>query len=577
MALRRALAQGYGAGDFKADILAGTVVGIVALPLSMALAIASGVPPQHGLYTAIVAGLAIALLGGSKVQVSGPTAAFVVILAPISARFGLGGLAVATLLAGLLLVAMGFARFGRFVEFVPYPVTTGFTAGIAVVIGVLQLKDFLGLAPGELPPHFVDRAVALARALPTARWSELAVGLSTLAVLLAWPSFSKRIPAPLVALLFGAAVAAALAALVPGAEVATIASRFRYLVDGIEHTGIPQLPPLPVLPWRLPGADGAPLGLSFALVRELLPSAFAIAMLGAIESLLSAVVADGMTGKKHDPDAELIGQGIGNMLSPLFAGIAATGAIARTATNVRAGARSPFAAVFHALFVLTAVVALAPILGRLPMAALAALLLQVAWRMAEAKHFAHMVRVAPRADLLVLLSCFGLTVLFDMVVAVSVGIVFAALLFMQRMAAVSRAELVSVDELDLDEPMPEGVLFYEIAGPLFFGAANKAMTTLRTVARKGVKVVVLDLRSVPIIDATGLVALDSTVSKLRDAGIVVVLAGVQPQPLRALAKAHWRNVPGSLAIGKQFDKSLEVARSYATGGAEAPGLHATRA
>jgi SulP family sulfate permease len=577
VALRRSLAQGYGAGDLKADLLAGTVVGIVALPLSMALAIASGVPPQHGLYTAIVAGFAIALLGGSKVQVSGPTAAFVVILAPISARFGLGGLAVATLLAGLLLVAMGLARFGRFVEFVPYPVTTGFTAGIAVVIGVLQLKDFLGLTPRELPLHFVDRAIELARALPTARWSEALVGCATLAVLLVWPSLSKRIPAPLVALLFGAAVAAALAALVPGVEIATISSRFRYAIDGVEHAGIPQLPPLPVLPWRLPGADGQPLGLSFALVRELLPSAFAIAMLGAIESLLSAVVADGMTGKKHDPDAELLGQGIGNVVSPLFGGIAATGAIARTATNVRAGARSPFAAVFHSVFVLAAVVGLAPLLGHLPMAALAALLLQVAWRMAEAKHFAHMLRVAPRSDLLVLLSCFGLTVLFDMVVAVTVGIVFAALLFMQRMASVSRAELVSVDELDLDEPMPEGVLFYEIAGPLFFGAANKAMTTLRTVARKGVKVVVLDFRSVPIIDATGLVALDSTVGKLRDAGIVVVLAGVQPQPLRALAKAQWRNIPGSLAIGKRFDQSLEVARAYALGSAEAPGLHSTRA
>ncbi|HEX9800206.1 MAG TPA: C4-dicarboxylic acid transporter DauA [Thermoanaerobaculia bacterium] len=575
-ALRRSLAQGYGAADLRADLLAGLTVGIVALPLAMALAIASGVPPQQGLYTAIVAGLAIALLGGSKVQVSGPTAAFVVILAPIAARHGLGGLAVATLLAGLLLTAMGLARFGRFVEFVPHPVTTGFTAGIALVIGVLQLKDFLGLVPGVLPPHFVDRAVALARALPTARWSEALVGAVTLAVLLVWPSVSKRLPAPLVALGAGTAVAVALAALVPGAEVATIASRFRYVVDGVERAGIPQLPPLPGLPWRLPGADGAPLGLTFALVRELVPPAFAIAMLGAIESLLSAVVADGMTGKKHDPDAELVAQGIGNVLSPLFGGIAATGAIARTATNVRAGARSPVAAVVHSLFVLAAVVALAPALGHLPMAALAALLLQVAWRMAEAKHFAHMLRVAPRPDILVLLSCFGLTVLFDMVVAVTVGIVFAALLFMQRMAEVSRAELINVSELDLDEPMPEGVLFYEIAGPLFFGAANKAMTTLRTVARKGVKVVVLDLRSVPIVDATGLVALDSTVGKLRHAGVVVVLAGVQPQPLRALAKAGWRNVPGSLAIGRDFRKALAAARAYALGDPEAASLHATR-
>jgi SulP family sulfate permease len=577
IALRRALAQGYGAADLRADVLAGVTVGIVALPLAMALAIASGVPPQQGLYTAIVAGLAIALLGGSKVQVSGPTAAFVVVLAPIAARHGLGGLAIATLLAGLLLVAMGFARFGRFVEFVPYPVTTGFTAGIAVVLAVLQLKDLLGLVPGALPPHFLDRAVVLARALPGARWEEAAVGLATLGVLVAWPRWSRRIPAPLVALAAGAALGAALARFVPGGEIATIASRFTYLVDGVERAGIPQLPPLALLPWTLPGGDGAPLGLSLALVRELLPSAFAIAMLGAIESLLSAVVADGMTGKKHDPDAELVAQGVGNVLAPFFGGFAATGAIARTATNVRAGARSPVAAMIHALFVLAAILAHAPLLRRLPMAALAALLLQVAWRMGEARHVARMLRVAPRSDILVLLSCFGLTVCFDMVVAVTVGIVFAALLFMKRMAEVSRAELVNVADLDLDEPMPEGVLFYEIAGPLFFGAANKAMTTLRTVARKGVKVVVLDLRSVPMLDATGLVALDSTVGKLRDAGIVVVLAGVQPQPLRALAKAGWRNVPGSLALGRDFSRALEVARAYAVGSPEAPGLHATRA
>jgi SulP family sulfate permease len=564
VALRRSFAQGYGRADLEADLLAGSVVGIVALPLSMALAIASGVAPQHGLYTAIVAGLAIALLGGSKVQVSGPTAAFVVVLAPIAARHGLGGLCLATLLAGLLLVAMGLARFGRFVEFVPYPVTTGFTAGIAFVIGVLQLKDLFGLSVAKLPPHFLDRAVELARALPSARWSEALVGAATLAALLAWPRLSQKVPAPLVALSIGTLLALALARYAPGAEVATIASRFSYAADGALRAGIPQLPPLPVLPWRLPGADGAPLALSLELVRDLLPSAFAIAMLGAIESLLSAVVADGMTGKKHDPDAELLAQGVGNVLSPLFGGIAATGAIARTATNVRAGARSPLAAAGHALFVLLAVVALAPLLGYLPMAALAALLLQVAWRMGEAKHVLHMLRVSPRADTMVLLSCLGLTVLFDMVVAVTVGIVFASLLFMQRMAEVSKAQLVDPAEHELLEPLPPGVVLYEVAGPLFFGAANKAMTTLQAVARKGVKVVVLDLRAVPMLDATGLVALDSTIGKLRHAGIVVVLAGVQPQVLRTLARAHWRNVPGSLAIGRDFEKALAVARAAAT-------------
>jgi SulP family sulfate permease len=554
------------------------VVGIVALPLSMALAIASGVPPQYGLYTAIVAGFVTALAGGSKVQVTGPTAAFVVILAPIAARHGLGGLCLATLLAGGLLAAMGLARMGRFVEFVPHPVTTGFTAGIAIVIGVLQLKDFLGLTVEALPPEFLERGVVLARALPSARWPEIAVGTVTLGVLIVWPRLSRRLPAPLVALSIGALVALLLERFLPGAEIATIANRFSHLAaDGSTVGGIPQLPPLPVLPWRLPGADGAPLELTFELVRELVPSAFAIAMLGAIESLLSAVVADGITGKKHDPDTELLAQGLGNLTAPFFGGIAATGAIARTATNIRAGARSPIAAATHALFVLAAVVVLAPLLGYLPMAALAALLLQVAWRMAEAKHVVRILRGAPRADIVVLLSCLSLTVIFDMVVSVTVGIVLASLLFMKRMAEVSKVELVNPEEMNLDRPLPPGVLLYEIAGPLFFGAANKAMTALRTVARQGVKVVVLDLRAVPMLDATGLVALDSTVARMRDAGVVVVLAGVQPQPLRALAKAGWRNVPGSLAIGKNFTRALDAARAYAEGSPEAPALHATRA
>lgn len=575
VALRRALRSGYGWADLRADALAGVVVGLVALPLSMALAIASGVPPQHGLYTAIVAGFVIALAGGSKVQVSGPTAAFVVVLAPIAARHGLGGLCLATLMAGVILAGLGLARLGRFVEFVSHPVTTGFTAGIAIVIGVLQLRDLLGLEVAEMPPEFVGRVAALARALPTVRGSELLVGAVTLGALVAWPYLSRRVPAPLVALLAGTGLALALARF-GGDEVATIASRFHYLADGAERAGIPQAAPVPLVPWRLPGADGAPLELSFGLVRELLPAAFAIAMLGAIESLLSAVVADGMTGRKHDPNAELVGQGLGNLVAPFFGGIAATGAIARTATNVRAGARSPLAAVCHSLFVLVAVLALAPALGYLPMAALAALLLHVAVRMGDFRHVARVLRTAPREDVVVLVVCLTLTVLFDMVVAVTAGIVLAALLFMERMASVSRAALVNPNEVELDRPLPPGVVVYEIAGPLFFGAANKAMATLRTLDKQGVQAVVLDLRSVPILDATGIVALESAVARLRHAGIVVVLAGVPPQPLRALARAGWRNVPGSLAIGTSFRKALDVACAYAEASPDAPGLHATR-
>lgn len=558
-ALREALAEGYSRETLRADLLAGAVVGIVALPLSMALAIASGVPPQHGLYTAIVAGGLIALLGGSRVQVSGPTAAFVVILSPISHRFGPGGLLLATLMAGGLLFAMGLLRLGRFIEFVPYPVTTGFTAGIAVVIATLQLKDLLGLTVKEMPEHFVERVEALAAALPTVNAPDVAIGALTLATLVLWPRVTRRVPAPLVGLVVATLAAAVAARFWHGFDAATIASRFSYRWRGLSGSGIPPLPPLPLLPWSLPGANGRALHLSFALVRDLLPSAFAIAVLGAIESLLSAVVADGMTGRKHDPDAELMAQGTGNLVAPFFGGFAATGAIARTATNIRAGGRTPVAAFVHALVVLLAVVALAPVLGRLPMAALAALLLLVAWNMSELDHFAHMVKVAPRSDVAVLLTCFLLTVLFDMVVAVSVGVVMAALLFMKRMAEVSQVRLVDEHPFAIGRPLPKGVVVYEIAGPLFFGAAQKAMAALGSVD-KSVRVVLLDLRSVPALDATGLVGLESAFEHLQRAGILVVLGGVQPQPLRAMARAGWSDRKGRLAIYRSFDRAVDEVR-----------------
>ena len=558
IALRTALRRGYGAQDFRADLLAGIVVGIVALPLSMALAVASGVAPQYGLYTAIIAGAVIAALGGSNVQVSGPTAAFVVLLAPVSARFGVGGLVLATLMAGIILVAMGALRLGGLIQFVPYPVTTGFTAGIAVVIATLQLKDFLGLTVASMPEHYLERVAALGRALPTVQWDDLAVGLLTLAILLLWPRVTKRVPAPLVALSLGAVAAALATAMVPGFEVATIQSRFH---------GIPQLPPMPVLPWNLPGPDGQPLGLSFGLLRDLLPSALAIAMLGAIESLLSAVVADGMTGGSHDPDAELVAQGVGNIAAPFFGGIAATGALARTATNIRSGARTPVASIVHAAFVLLAVLLLAPVLGYLPMASLAALLLLVAWNMSEAKHFAHALRVAPRSDVAVLVLCFGLTVIFDMVVSVSVGVVLAALLFMRRMAEVSNVRLVS--QHPLVKGLPRDILVYEVAGPLFFGAAQKAMSALQRVP-SGVHVVLLDLSSVPIMDATGLVSLEGTVDKLRKMGIYVVLGGVQSEPLRVLAKSGIHRHREKVAVYRSMERAVAVARSRSRLDEEAP-------
>jgi SulP family sulfate permease len=553
------LAEGYTRKTLRADVLAGAVVGVVALPLSMALAIASGVPPQHGLYTAIVAGGLIPLLGGSRFQVSGPTAAFVVVLSPISHHFGIGGLALATLVAGLLLFAMGLLRMGRLIEFVPYPVTTGFTAGIAVVIATLQLKDLLGLEVPVMPEHFVDRVQAIALALPTTHAPDLAIGLLTLAVLGLWPRFTRRVPAPLAALVVAATAAGLLEWLVPGFRVATIASRFEYRIgDRIGH-GIPPLPPLPLLPWTLPGPDGRPIGLSFGLLRELLPAGFAIAALGAIESLLSAVVADGMTGRRHDPDAELMAQGTGNLAAPFFGGFAATGAIARTATNIRAGARSPIAALVHACVALAAVVLLAPLLGQLPMASLAALLLFVAWNMAELDHFAHVLRVAPRSDVAVLLVCFLLTVVIDMVMAVSVGVVMAALLFMRRMAEVSSVRLVDEHPLGLTRKLPRGVVAYEIAGPLFFGAAQKAMAALQSVD-KAVRVVILDLRSVPALDATGLVGLESAFERLHRASVLVVIGGVQPQPLRAMARAGWGDRKGKIAVYSSFERAVDEVR-----------------
>jgi len=559
-ALRRALRHGYTGKDLRADILAGIVVGIVALPLSMALAVASGVAPQYGLYTAIVAGAVVAALGGSMVQVSGPTAAFVVLLAPISAKFGVGGLVTATVLAGIILMLMGVLRLGGLIQFVPYPVTTGFTAGIAVVIATLQLKDFFGLTVAKMPEHYLERVTALARAFPTLRWQDLSVGLLTLALLLLWPRITRKVPAPLVALGLAGIAAAVLTHFVPGFAVATIRSRFSYEIGGQIFQGIPQLPPLPVLPWHLPGADGKPLGLSLDLLRELTPPAFAIAMLGAIESLLSAVVADGMTGGSHDPDAELLAQGTGNIIAPFFGGIAATGALARTATNVRSGARSPIAAIVHALFVLLSVLALAPVLGYLPMASLAALLLIVAWNMSEAKHFAHALRVAPRSDVLVLLTCFFLTVVFDMVVSVTVGVMLAALLFMRRMAEVSGVRLV--DQHPLLTGLPKDVLVYEVAGPLFFGAAQKAMSALHRTPT-GISVVLLDLSAVPAMDATGMVSLEAAVERLQALGVFVVLAGVQKQPMHVLARSgihRGRKGEKKITVFRSMDRAVAAAR-----------------
>lgn len=556
-ALRRALRKGYGIDDLRADVLAGVVVGIVALPLSMALAIAVGAPPQHGLYTAIFAGFSVSLLGGCKFQVTGPTAAFVVILAPIVTKHGLSGLLTAGFMAGGLLVAMGALRLGDLIKFIPYPVTTGFTTGIAAVIATLQIKDVFGLTVVRLPEHYVERIVALWEARGSASWQEAGVAASTMALLLGVPRVARRVPAPLVAIGAVSSLVALLHHFVPAFAVGTIGSRFQTIVGGVRVAGIPQGVPLPSWPWGH--------SFSFALVRELVPAAFAIAMLGAIESLLSAVIADGLTGTRHDPNSELVGLGIGNMIAPFFGGIAATGALARTATNIRSGARSPIACATHSIVVLLAILVLAPLVAFVPMASLAALLLLVAWNMSEIPHFVGLLKVAPRSDVFVLFACFFLTVFVDMVAAVSVGFVLAAVLFMKRMAEITESKL-SMDNTEEHRriDVPHGVSLYEVNGPLFFGAAQSAMAALHASHSDAFHALILHLGKVPVIDATGFAALESAVEVLVRQKKTVILAGPLPRPRSIFEKAGLDGkYGGKIRIVDDLPAALRLARELA--------------
>lgn len=560
--LRARLREGYTRGDFRADALASLVVGVVALPLSMALAIACDVPPQNGLYTAIIAGVICALLGGTRFQVTGPTAAFVVILLPIVHRHGLTGLLVAGMMAGVILIAMGLARLGRLMQFVPHPVTTGFTAGIALVIALFQLKDVFGLAacpagregPGCMPQ--TEGALEYLGAVWNARHAinpwDAGIAAATVGLLLYLPRILKRVPAPLVALIVMSLVVVLFDALVPGFHATTIASKFSYTLGGETHAGIPPLPPLPIVPWES--------GIDYRMIRDLLPSAFAIAMLGAIESLMAAVVADGMSGTEHDPNSELIALGIANIVCPFFGGIAATGALARTATNIRAGARSPIAAALHAVFLLACTIALAPLVGYLPMAALAGLLIIVARNMSEARHFARLVRVAPRSDVMVMLTCFGLTVAFDMVIAVTFGVMLAALMFMKRMAMMTHTNLKSFT--DLKAEVPDGVRVYEIAGPLFFGAAKTAMEALHTAGGKD-HTLILAMQYVPTMDATGLVALESVLDRLHRSNVKVIFAGITKEVHEILDRAGLKRVPGRLAYAPDVETAISMAIVHA--------------
>lgn len=518
--------------SWQADILAGLTVGIIALPLSMALAIATDVPPQHGLYTAIIAGIVIALSGGSRVNISGPTAAFVVILLPIVHQYGLGGLLISGMLAGIILVLMGVLRLGQFIELVPYPVTLGFTAGIGVVIAALQIKDLLGLqnvAPGQ---HFIDKIGQMAVALPSARWQEALIAAAALTVLILWPRTKSRIPGHLIALIASTLLAMLLSSLVPGFSIDTIGSRFSYQIDGLTGHGIPQALPGFAWPWQLPDAEGRPIGMTFQLLRQLLAPALTIAILGALESLLCAVVADGMSGGRHDSNDELIGQGIGNILVPFFGGIPATAAIARTAANVRAGAKTPLASVVHALVIILSILAIAPVLAYIPMAAMAALLVMVAWNMSDAKLLIHSLKTAPRDDILILLCCFFLTVLFDMTLAVGVGLGLAGVLFIRR--SINLAGSIALhSHAGQNLSFPKQVAVYQIKGPLFFGTAQKALRSITRVDPH-IRVVVLDMAEVSMLDLSAIVALETIVRDLDQAGRPLIINELAPRMIAKL-------------------------------------------
>ncbi len=549
----------------QANILAGLTVGIVALPLSMALAIASGVAPQHGLYTAIIAGIVIALAGGSRVNISGPTAAFVVILLPIVQQFGLGGLLISGLMAGIILIAMGLFRLGTLIELVPYPVTVGFTSGIAVVIATTQIPDFLGLDVGASGHGYIHRLQAIIQALPTIKWPELGIALVTLGVMLGWNRLNSRIPAHLAALFCGTVLAVLAETWIDGVSVHTLASEFHYsfsLADGlqIKGDGIPPLAPQFVWPWQQPDHTGQPVGLSLQMLSTLFGAATAIALLGAIESLLCAVVADSMAGTRTDPNRELIGQGIGNIIVPFFGGIPATAAIARTATNIRSGATSPLSSVVHALFILLAILLLAPWLGYIPMAAMAALLMVVAWNMSEARHFMHMLKVAPRHDILVLLTCFSLTVLIDMEVAIAAGMALAGFLFIKRMTELTGVRLIGAGQKHSGLEVPREIMIYDINGPMFFGAAQNALKTLLGIRRE-IRVVILDMSDVPMIDMTAMVAMQSIINNLSAKGIALIFCGMAEDVRAKLERA---GIPGNAqyACETSLPDSLATARTW---------------
>lgn len=525
------------------DLTAGVIVGVVALPLAIAFAIASGVSPERGLYTAIIGGFIISFLGGSRVQIGGPTGAFVVIVYAIVEHYGYPGLAAATLMAGVILIIMGLARFGSAIKFIPHPVIVGFTSGIAVIIFSAQIRDVLGLSVEKVPADFIEKWVEYVRHISSINVHAAAISGGCLLVLILWPLLTKRIPASLVALVGSTAIVYFL-----NLPVETIGSRFG---------SIPSTLPAPSLP-----------EISFQNVRNLIQPAFTIAMLGGIEALLSAVVADGMIGSKHRSNMELVANGVANVLSPLFGGIPATGAIARTATNIKNGARTPVAGIIHAITLLLIMLLLAPLARLIPMACLGAILIVVAYNMSEWRTFVALLKT-PKSDVIVLLITFGLTVIVDLTVAIEVGLVLAAFLFMNRMAHVTNIaqfEKEFEDSDDLDDPLsiqkrqvPQDVRVFEINGPFFFGAAYKFEEALQVMDRYP-RVIIIRMRNVPAIDSTGMHVLKQVHRQAQSRGTQMVLSGVHTQPLFAMEKAGMMTLFGEDNIFGNIDDALNRAR-----------------
>jgi sulfate permease, SulP family len=506
-------------GQWVRNLVAGIIVGMVALPLAMAFAIASGVKPEQGIYTAIVAGLVVSLFGGTRIQIAGPTGAFIVILAGVVAEHGVDGLLLATSMAGIILILLGVAKLGGVLRFIPSPVIVGFTAGIGIIIWVGQWKDFFGL-PAPAGAHFHQKLLHLVEALPMLHPATTSLALLSLLLVLYGSRIPglKHIPSPLIAMV----VATVIQASFRFHGVSTIASAFGGIPRGLPHLSLPTV--------------------TFDRLLSLVPAAFTIAMLGAIESLLSAVVADGMAGTRHDSNQELIGQGIANIVSPLFGGFAATGAIARTATNFRNGGNSPLAGIVHSLTLLLVLLLLAPLAGQIPLCAMAAILFVVAWNMSEARHFVRMTRTAPRADVVILIITFLLTVFTDLVVAVNVGVILAMLLFLRRMA--SSVEVLRVEESDIQaelrnsghSQLPAGVLVYSIEGPFFFGAVENLDRALKQ-TRTEPHCIVIRLDRVPFMDITGIQTLEEATQQFERQGVRLLLCGARTNVLRKLVRA----------------------------------------